>query len=70
MKKVYLAELDTSHFKFRLVGETEKQARANLIKALRKHGRDFELGRDWFYAEDINCNAMPVGVAFRDYTQI
>lgn len=70
MNTIYLAEYVSYSFTFRLVGETERQARANLIKALRKHGRDYQCVRDWFCANDINCHEMPLNVAFRDYDEI
>lgn len=70
MKKVYFAEYESRKFVFRLVAPSERQARALMLKALRKHGRDFELYRDWFYPDSVTVVEMPVGVAFRDYDQI
>lgn len=70
MKTVYFAEYDSQKYAFRLIGQSERQAKALMIKALRKHAREFDWSLDWFYPCSIVVIEMPINVALRDYTQI
>lgn len=70
MNKVYFAEYDSRKYSFRLVGTSERQTRALMLKALRQHARDFHWDLDWFYPDSITIIEMPLNVAFRDYDEI
>lgn len=70
MKTVYFAEYDSQKYAFRLIGESERHAKALMIRALRKHAREFQWDLNWFYPCSIVVLEMPTNVAFRDYTQV
>jgi hypothetical protein len=70
MKKVFLAEYESRNFSFQLVATNERKARALMLKALRKHGRDYDCVRLWFYPDDIAVHEMPINVAFRDHSKV
>jgi hypothetical protein len=70
MKKVFLAEYESRNFSFQLVATNERKARALMLKALRKHGRDYDCFRLWFYPDDIAIQEMQIGVAFRDHSKV
>lgn len=70
MKKVYLAEYESRNFDFQLIATNKRKARALMLKALRKHGRDYYCDRDWFYPDDIAIHEMPINVAFRDHSKV
>lgn len=70
MKKVYFAEYESRKYSFRLVAASERQARALMLKALRKHARDFQWDLNWFYPDSVQTMEMPLNVAFRDYDEV
>jgi len=70
MNIIYLAEYESRNFSFQLVATSERKARALMLKALRKHGRDFDCVRLWFYPNDIAVHEMPIDVAFRDHSKV
>lgn len=70
MKTVYLAEYDSRKYSFRLIAESERQAKALMIKALRKHARDFDWDLNWFYPCSIAITDMRLNIALRDYEEV
>jgi hypothetical protein len=67
---IYFAEYESRKYAFRLIGESERQAKALMIRALRKHARDFDWDLNWFYPCSITVIPMPINVAFRDYSEV
>lgn len=70
MKAVYFAEYDSHKYQFRLIAKTPRDAKALMIKALRKHARDFGWDLNWFYPCSIVVIQMPINVALRDYDNV
>lgn len=67
---MFKATYEGPTFSFEAYGYTESQARAFLMKGLRKHSRQYLLRTDWFEEDDINCCAIKTGVTYRDREEI
>lgn len=70
MRRLFLAEYESRKYQFRLIAESERQAKALMIKALRKHARDFEWDLNWFYPCSIAITDMRLNTALRDYDEV
>jgi hypothetical protein len=70
---IYYAEVDTSHFTFRAVGQTEAHARAALMAAWVEHVRRTRrqggyIDPDYVNLDDANVLEMPLGQGFLDWS--
>lgn len=66
----YVAEYHSGHFDFMAVAEDPVIARDNLIRGLKRHGRNNPFvspgPHTWFEPEDINITEVPAGQATID----
>lgn len=68
-RKFYVAEYHSSHFDFMAVAEDPVTARDDLIRGLKRHGRNRNVypgPHTWFEPEDINITEVPEGGATID----
>lgn len=69
-RTIYRATLGTRNFDFDAYGETEEEARAAILGALRVHGEECGIGPDWVtergFGDSIEVHAEPLGVGQRD----
>jgi|LakMenEpi03Aug12_release.lakeMendotaPanAssembly.Ray.scaffolds.fasta_scaffold2191839_3 hypothetical protein len=67
MKTIYLATAETRNFSFQAIGESERSAKASLLKGLRLHGEQYNLEPTWWeeWAE-IVIEPLTFGEVYRD----
>lgn len=65
---LYAADLETRNFTFTAFSHKNlDDARALLIKGLKKHGRDYNLLSDWYedFLEDVQVRQIETGACYR-----
>jgi hypothetical protein len=73
MKTLYLAKGESRNFSFQALAETEKEARAALNKALTKHGKQYQIGPNWWKDAtliDIYTEEIKLNVGYRDGSEL
>jgi hypothetical protein len=68
--KIYRAEYDSRNFEFVGYGTTESQAKKTLMLALKRHTKQFDLAKDWYYKDDILVLEYEIGTPYRDRSEI
>lgn len=65
---VYLAEVDSRNFTFRVIGATRNEAIAALVHGLNQHTVQYGCTPDWWrdLKDDFRITAMTIGRAQRD----
>lgn len=65
---IYIATIETRHYTFTGYGRDAEQAQDALLRALRRHGRQVGLPRNWAdpYLDDIQTKAVTSGRGYRD----
>lgn len=63
-----LLTLETSHFIFHALGETDLQARTALRQAAEYHAEQYGLAATWWQEMDVRCQEIAPGECHRDYS--
>jgi len=67
MKTIYLATAHSRNFSFQAIGESERSAKASLLKGLRLHGQQYNLEPTWWKEwADIVIQPLTLGEVYRD----
>ena len=71
-KSVWICELDTRHFSFRYVAESEKEAEAAVVFLWEKYfeemgGEEQGIDRDYVKPDDWQISELKLGTLYRDY---
>jgi hypothetical protein len=64
--QVWRAEYESRNFSFCAYSLTRKGALDALYMGLEAHREQYELDEDWYYKDDVYCEAYELGVAYRD----
>lgn len=64
--KFYEATMETRNFKFSVVGLNRIDVRNALVRTLEAHGKQHDLGREWWKRYDINECERQLGRGYRD----
>ena len=71
MRDLYLAEFNSVNFDFVAVGWTEQEARKLVLRAAKKHSKEYQVSlADWFSEDDVNVTVVREGHAYRDGREI
>ena len=78
MQTIFHAEYNTSHFDFTAIGKTEKAAVDTLLRALRAHGKQYDLPAGWYrdgqtadeFRMEVTVRQMHFGLGLRDGSPI
>ena len=66
---MWIAELDTEHFRFRALGATEGKALAALKRGWKKHREQYDgVAPFSMFAEDVTAYEIQPGECFRDFS--
>lgn len=66
MLKFFRATMEGPTFTFEAFGRTELEAATLLMKAMHKHGKEYDLKPGWFNDMDTSCVEVQIGSAYRD----
>lgn len=64
--QVWRAEYESRNFSFCAYDTTMIGALNSLYMGLDAHREQYDLDADWYYKDDIYCEAYRLGVAYRD----
>ena len=68
--KIYRAEYESRNFDFEGYGTTESQAKKAFMLALKRHTKQFDLDKDWYYKDDIFVVEYEIGTPYRDRSEV
>lgn len=66
----YIAILESPNFNFTAKASSESEARANLIRGLKRHGKEYRLAKNWYVEYDISIIFVEEDGCTRDYQPI
>jgi hypothetical protein len=63
--RLWVASLETQNFNFTAYGTTKDEANLTLQLGLANHAKQYDLDFDWYFADDIICQEVALGHAYR-----